>query len=430
MTLSSDTSPPVSSAERTRRKALALGLGAPALLLLARGARAQGDTATPIVLGPTDETVTPFRLSLPQAAIDDLRDRLGTARLPETETAQGWDQGAPLEPTAALLAYWRDGYDMRRLETRLNAVPNFRTRIDGLGVHFIHVRSPHPQARALILTHGWPGSVVEFLDVIGPLTNPTAHGGTAEEAFHVVIPSLPGYGLSDKPTEAGWGLPRIARAWAVLMQRLGYDSYYAQGGDWGAGVTTWMAKQQVEGLKGIHLNLPILFPPPLVGTPDAREQAAIAQLVAYGATGSGYAVLQGTKPQTLGYALADSPAGQAAWIYEKFGLWTDSDKHPDRELGRDRILDDISLYWFTNTAASSARLYGESFATDFTPQQLALPVAVSVFPGEIFQPPRIWGERLYSRLTYWAEAPRGGHFAAFEQPEVFTSELRRAFATM
>jgi pimeloyl-ACP methyl ester carboxylesterase len=374
--------------------------------------------------------ITSFRVEVDPSEITRLRQRLRLTRWPDKETVTDWSQGAPLANVQALVGHWRDEYDMGRLATRLNALPQFRTRIDGLGIHFIHVRSRHANATPIILTHGWPGSVVEFLKVIGPLTDPTAHGGHAEDAFHVVIPSLPGYGFSDKPTTKGWGLPRIARAWGTLMGRLGYDRYLAQGGDWGAGVTTWMAKQHVPGLAGVHLNLPILFPPPIEGTPTPEEQASIAQLVAFGNDGSGYAKLQGTRPQTIGYALADSPAGQAAWIYEKFGTWTDSHMQPETVLSRDEMLDNIMLYWLTDTGASSARLYAESFTTDFTPQKLDLPVAVSVFPGELYRPLKIWGERMYSKLVYWNEAPRGGHFAAFEQPTIFVDELRKAAAQL
>lgn len=378
----------------------------------------------------TDEALTPFRVHFDAAALTDLHRRLDRARLPEKETVADWSQGAPRANVAALLRHWRRDYDMHRLERRLNALPQFRTRIDGLGIHFIHVRSRHPQATPLILTHGWPGSVVEFLDVIGPLTDPTAHGGTADQAFHVVIPSMPGFGFSDKPAVRGWGLPRIARAWGVLMGRLGYPSYLAQGGDFGAGVATWMAKQYVPGLAGIHLNLPLLFPPPVEGTPGDEEKASIAQLIAYGVDKSGYAKLQETRPQTLGYALADSPLGQAAWIYEKLGEWSDSGHQPESVFTRDQMLDNVMLYWMTDTAASSARLYVESFSTDFSPQKLDLPVAVSVFPGELYRPLRLWGERMYSKLVYWHEAPRGGHFAAFEQPRHFVDELRAALPAL
>jgi len=410
-----------------------LFLGAAAAVsavMVVGGAAAAMQSTGGMEMPAATNAIDPFKVKIPASAIQDLRARLRAARLPERETVSDWSQGAPLSSVEALLKYWRDRYDMRRLEKRLNAYPQFRTEIDGLGIHFIHVKSKHANARPLVLTHGWPGSVVEFLNVIGPLTDPTAHGGKAEDAFHVVIPSLPGYGFSDKPKEPGWGLPRIARAWAQLMQRLGYTQYHAQGGDWGAGVTTWMAKQHVAGLKGIHLNLPLLFPPPIEGTPDAEEQASIAQLVAFGTHGSGYAKIQSTRPQTIGYALADSPTGQAAWIYEKFGEWTDADHHPEKELGYDQMLDDIMLYWLTDTAASSARLYAESFDTDFSPQKLDIPVAVSVFPAELYRPLKIWGDRMYSKLTYWNEAAHGGHFAAFEQPEIFTDELRKAFATM
>ncbi len=393
-------------------------------------AYASADNAAQVVLPTATKDVTPFKVQVPQAALDDLKKRLANARWPERETVTDWSQGVPLAKAQALVEYWRTHYDWRRLESSLNALPQFRTQIDGLGIYFIHVRSKRERALPIILTHGWPGSVLEFLQAIAPLVDPTAHGGRAEDAFHVVIPSLPGFGFSDKPTESGWGLPRIARAWSVLMRRLGYTDYLAQGGDWGAGVTTWMAKQHVEGLTAIHLNLPILFPPPVQGEPNQAEKATIAQLVAFNDKGSGYAKIQATRPQTIGYALADSPAGQAAWIYEKLGEWTDSNYEPEREISRDEMLDNISLYWLTNTAASSARLYFESFATDFSTQRLDLPVAVSIFPGELFRPPRLWGERVYSRLFYWNEAAHGGHFAAFEQPAVFVEELRAAFRAL
>jgi pimeloyl-ACP methyl ester carboxylesterase len=383
-----------------------------------------------ITVPPASEALAKFRLVVPAAALDDLRSRLAATRWPEKETVDDWSEGVPLVTMKALTEYWRSGYDMRRLERRLNAVAQYRTKIDGLGIHFLHVPSKHPNALPIILTHGWPGSVVEFLKIIGPLTDPTANGGKADDAFHVVVPSLPGYGFSDKPAERGWGLPRIAKAWAVLMKRLGYASYVAQGGDWGAGVTTWMAKQHVEGLKAVHLNLPILFPPPIEGEPSPEEKAALAKLAAYGSSGSAYARLQSTRPQTIGYSLSDSPAGQAAWIYEKLAQWSDPDDGPEHQLTRDEILDNIMLYWLSNTGASSARLYFESFATDFSRQQLDIPVGVSVFPGELYRPLKIWGERTYSELLYWNEVARGGHFAAFEQPEIFVGELRKYFAQL
>src|SRR5712671_1128211 len=418
--------PPASLEAISRRGVLlaAVGFGAVGLRRALADPREAEAKATEITVPPASEAVAEFRLAIPAAALDDLRARLAATRWPEKETVGDWSEGVPLAKMKTLAAYWRSSYDMRRLERRLNAVPQYRTQIDGLGIHFLHVPSKHPNALPIILTHGWPGSVVEFLKVIAPLTDPPAHGGRAEDAFHVVVPSLPGYGFSDKPTARGWGLPRIAKAWAVLMKRLGYASYVAQGGDWGAGVTTWMAKQHVEGLKAIHLNLPILFPPPIQGEPGPDEKPALSQLTAFGNTGSAYARLQSTRPETLGFSLADSPVGQAAWIYEKLTQWADPKDAPG--LSNDELLDNIMLYWLTNTGASSARLYFESFATDFSRQQLDMPVAVSVFPGEVFQPPKVWGERTYSKLVYWNVVAMGGHFAAFEQPDLFVAELRKS----
>jgi len=373
-----------------------------------------------------NDAITPFKVNVAEAALDDLKSRLGRTRFPEKETVADWSQGVPLRNARLVTDYWRTQYDWRRFEHTVNALPQFRTRIDGLNIHFIHVRSRHANALPILLTHGWPGSFVEFLEVIAPMTDPTAHGGKPGDAFDVVIPSLPGFGFSEKPTAPGWRLPRIAAAWAVLMKRLGYRHYVAQGGDWGAGVTTWMGKQRPHGLAAIHLNLPILFPPPPPG-PDGysdAEKAALAQLERYGTDGIGYAAIQGTRPQTIGYALADSPAGQAMWIYEKFQAWSDTVGDPFAAIALDRILDDISLYWLTDTAASSARLYRESFYTDFKRMGLALPVAVSVFKGDLFTPPKIWGDRSYSDLVYWNDVPKGGHFAAFEQPALFVDEIR------
>src|ERR1700730_10733106 len=361
-------------ADGSRREVLvgiARGALAGAAVAIGSDAAAQPSSAP---LPRVTEAVTPFRVVTSSAAISDARRRLQATRWPERQTTDDWRQGVRLATLPPFVAYRRPPYDWRRLERRLNAYPQFRTEIDGLGIHFLHVRSPHEHARPIILTHGWPGSIVEFLNVIGPLTNPTK----PEDAFHVVLPSLPGFGFSDKPTEGGWGLPRIARAWSVLMRRLGYADYLAQGGDWGAGVTTWMAKQHVEGLAAIHLNLPILFPPPVEGEPNQAERATIDQLVAFNDKGSGYSKIHSSRPQTIGYALAHWRAGQAAWIYEKLGEWTDSNYEPEREISRDEMLDNISLYWLTNTAASSARLYYESFATDFSTQRLDLPVAVSI----------------------------------------------------
>jgi len=416
--------------ESTSRRDLlftAAGLGVAGLVTAACSEqKGSGSKAADIVLPLATDAVSEFKLSIPAGALDDLKSRLATTRWPSKETVGDWSQGVPLEKMKAFAEYWRTTYDMRRLEQRLNAFPQYRTQLDGLGVHFLHVKSKHANALPMIMTHGWPGSVVEFLKVLGPLTDPEAHGGKAEDAFHVVVPSLPGYGFSDKPAARGWGIPHIAKAWGELMNRLGYASYVAQGGDWGAGVTTWMAKQHVEGLKAVHLNLPILFPPPLQGEPSAEEKTALAGLTKYADNGSGYARIQGTRPQTLGYGLADSPAGQAAWIYEKLTQWADPKDAPG--LSNDEMLDNIMLYWLTNTGASSARLYFESFAKDFSRQQLDMPVAVSVFPGETFAPPKVWGERTYSKLAYWNVASQGGHFAAFEQPDLFVGELRKSLA--
>jgi len=395
-------------------------------------ARASTDKVAELVLPPATKAVTPFEVHVPEAALDDLKRRLANTRWPNKETVADWSQGVPLAKARALVEYWRTRYDWRRVERSLNALPQFRTQLDGLGVHFIHVRSKYPDALPIVITHGWPGSVIEFLQVIAPLVDPTAHGGKPDDAFHVVIPSLPGFGFSDKPTEPGWRLPRIAKVWGGLMQRLGYTRYVAQGGDWGAGVTSWMAKQQLQGLAAVHLNLPILFPPPPAppGGYAAAEQAALAQLGKYASDGAAYASIQGTRPQTLGYGIADAPVGQGMWIYEKFKEWTDNHGNPEDALGIDAMLDDISLYWFTDTAASSARLYFESFHKDFVRMPLDIPVAVSIFKGDMFTPPKVWGERTYSKLFYWNEVPKGGHFAAFEQPELFVAELRKCFAQL
>src|SRR5216684_4367605 len=395
-------------------------------------AHGSSDQAAEFVLPTATKDVSPFKVHVPQAELDDLKKRLANARWPDKEPVTDWSQDVPLAKAQALVEYWRTHYDWRRVESTLNGLPQFRTQIDGLGIHFIHVRSKHENALPMILTHGWPGSVLEFLQVIAPLTDPTAHGGKAEEAFHVVIPSLPGFGFSDKPTEPGWRLPRIANAWAALMARLGYSHYVAQGGDWGAGVTSWMARQRPSGLAAIHLNLPILFPPPPPppGGYTAEEQRALAQLGKYASDAMAYASIQGTRPQTLGYGLADSPTGKAMWIYEKFQGWSDNKGDPAEAISVDRMLDIISLYWLTDTAASSARLYYESFGKDFGRMPLDFPVALSVFKGDFFLPPKTWADQTYSKLLYWNEVPKGGHFAAFEQPKLFVAEVRKSFAQL
>jgi pimeloyl-ACP methyl ester carboxylesterase len=412
--------------------AVATGAGVLSAGLVTTNASESAAKAAQIELPTATKIVTLFKIQVPQAALDDLKNRLANTRWPNKEPVGDWSQGVPLSKAQALVEYWGTQYNWRRVESQLNRLPQFRTQIDGLGIHFIHVRSKHEKALPIILTHGWPGSILEFLQVIGPLTDPTAHGGKAEDAFHVVIPSLPGFGFSDKPTEPGWGLPRIANAWAELMARLSHSRYVAQGGDWGAGVSTWMAKQRPAGLAAIHLNLPILFPPPPppAGGYTAAEQDALAHLVKYASDASAYASIQGTRPQTLGYGLADSPVGQAMWIYEKFQAWSDNKGDPAEAISIDRMLDGITLYWLTDSAASSARLYYESFAKDFARMPLDLPVAVSIFKGDFFTPPKSWADQTYSKLFYWNEVPKGGHFAALEQPELFVADLRKSFAQL
>ncbi len=374
--------------------------------------------------------IRPFRLEVPQDRIDDLHARLDRVRWPERETVDDWSQGVPLAALQDLAAYWRHGYDWRGCEARLNAAGQFVTGIDGLDIHFLHIRSPHPQAAALVLTHGWPGSVIEFLDVIGPLADPVAHGGRAEDAFHLVVPSLPGYGFSGKPERAGWGVERIARAWAELMRRLGYDRWFAQGGDWGAFVTHQIGMLAPKGCRGIHLNMPIAGPTAEArADPAAEDRHAFARMEYYKQWDSGYSTQQGTRPQTLGYGLVDSPVGQAAWIYEKLHFWSDHGGDACAVLGRDRVLDNVMLYWLTASGASAARLYWESFGKTRMGDVL-VPAAVSAFPKEILPAPRSWAQRRLKNIIYWNECERGGHFAAWEQPALFVEELRKAFALM
>lgn len=376
------------------------------------------------------EAIQPFQIHTSDAELEDLGRRLRATRWPDAETVGDWSQGVPLAYVQEVCEYWARSYDWRKTEKRLNALPQFRTEIDGLGIHFLHVRSRDNSATPLILTHGWPGSVIEFLKVIPLLTNPGAHGGEAADAFHVVCPSLPGYGFSDKPTKRGWTVEKIASAWTVLMHRLGYDSYFAQGGDWGSAVTTALGVQDIEHCRGIHLNMPRARPDPeTMNSLSDEEKDGLAALKHYQDWDSGYSKEQSTRPQTLGYALADSPAGQAAWILEKFWAWTDSQGNPENVLTRDEMLDNIMLYWLPGTAASSARLYWESFGkTNMDP--VRIPAGLSVFPKEIFRVSRRWAEKHYLNLVYWNRVDRGGHFAAFEQPKVFVDELRACFRKM
>ena len=372
--------------------------------------------------------IRPFTLAIPQDALDDLRRRLAATRWPEKETVGDWSQGVPLEALKALVGHWSDGYDWRACEARLNAFGQFVTAIDGIDIHFLHVRSPYSGAAPLVLTHGWPGSVVEFLDTIAPLTDPVAHGGRAEDAFHVVVPSLPGYGFSGKPSRPGIGIEWIGRAWAELMRRLGYERWFAQGGDWGAIVTTAMGVQAPPGLAAIHLNMPVArrnrgdF-----DNPGPEERAAIEAGAHYQAHESGYSAEQSTRPQTIGYALVDSPVGLAAWIYEKTWAWTDNQGRPEDALGRDTILDNIMIYWLTASGASAARLYWESFGGIGRSPPVTLPACVSTFPREISRAPRKWAERILENIVYWHDCDRGGHFAAWEEPDLFVDEVRAAF---
>jgi pimeloyl-ACP methyl ester carboxylesterase len=392
--------------------------------LLLGGSPAQAGTLPGLALPAATRGIERFRVHVPEQALRDLRARLARTRWPDRGTVSGWEQGVPLARARALAAYWAGTYDWRPFERRINALPQYRTLIDGLGFHFLHVRSPHPGALPVILTHGWPGSFIEFLGTIGPFTDPVRHGGSAADAFHVVIPSLPGFGFSDKPTVTGWGVDRTAAAWDQLMTRLGYSRYVAQGGDVGSWVTHALAKLAPPGLAGIHTNFPTyIYDPPVSAVPTPAEKAAVAAITAFFNDGAGYAKEMTTRPQTVGYGLADSPSGQAAWIYEKMAAWTDSDNAP--EFGTAAALDDITLYWLTNTATSSARFYWENPVIERP--SLSLPVGVSLFPHDI-RGPRIWAERCYSDLIHYNDQiPHGGHFAAWEVPDIFVREVRDTF---
>jgi pimeloyl-ACP methyl ester carboxylesterase len=388
--------------------------------------------------------IRPFRIQIRDDQLAELRRRIAATRWPSRELVPDRSQGVQLATVQELARYWTTEYDLRRCETRLNALPQFLTEIDGVDIHFIHVRSEHADALPLILTHGWPGSVIELLDVVGPLTDPTAHGASADDAFHLVLPSIPGYGFSGEPAELGWYHGRIAEAWSELMKRLGYTRYVAQGGDVGAAVTDAMGRQAPEGLIGIHMNLLVTMlgssgPPPPSTTEE--EKGAIEALAAFRATGFGYFLEQATRPQTIGYALLDSPVALAAWMLDHD---TDAylkisrafvDGQPSGNLTRDHLLDNITVYWLTGTGASAAREYWESgraaaAAAGQTPPPVSMPVGFTVFPGEIFQAPRSWLLQSYPTLAYFNRADRGGHFAAWEEPELFATEVRAAFRTL
>jgi pimeloyl-ACP methyl ester carboxylesterase len=389
--------------------------------------------------------IRPFSVQVPEEALADLRRRLAATRWPDKETVTDQSQGAQLAKLQALVRYWGHGYDWRKVEAKLNALPQFMTNIDGLDIHFIHVRSRHKNALPLIVTHGWPGSVIEQLKIIAPLTDPTAHGGSAEDAFDVVIPSLPGYGFSGKPTGTGWDPDHIARAWAELMRRLDYRSYVAQGGDWGTPISSAMARQAAAGLLGIHINLPATVPPEVAaalgGGPvpeglSEKERAVLAALMTSGKNGNlAYFTMMTARPQTVGYGATDSPVGLAAWIlvHPGFAQWTYG-ADPGQSPTQDDVLDNITLYWLTNTAASSGRLYWENGARGSVivaaaqkTAEIALPVAITVFPEDVYRAPETWARRAYRDLIYFREVDRGGHFAAWEQPELFSAELRAAF---
>ncbi len=392
--------------------------------------------------------ISPFHVDIPDEALEDLRRRIAATRWPDKETVDDGSQGTPLAKIQDLVHYWGTDYDWRRFETKLNCLPQFVTNLDGVNIHFIHVRSHQPGALPLIMTHGWPGSIVELLDSVGPLTDPIAHGGHPEDAFDLVLPSMPGYGFSDKPRSAGWGPERIARAWAELMNRLGYTRYVSQGGDWGSVVAEAMGRQAPAGLLGIHVNLPATVPAEVAAAvaagapaPDGlseEERAAFDKLTTAAKTGGrAYFAIMTARPQNIGYGVADSPTGLAAWmlVHGGFTRWTYS-TDAERSPTKDEVLDDITLYWLTNTGTSAGRIYWEngggnpnSAAAQRT-SEISVPVAITVFPGESYQAPQSWAERAYPNLNYYNQVEKGGHFAAWEQPELFATEIRAAFRSL
>ena len=394
------------------------------------------------VVSKVDTSIRPFHIDVSQSKIDDLKKRILETRLPDKETVNDASQGTPLAQIKELLDHWSNHYDWRIIEGKLNALPLFITTIDGVDIQFIHVRSKESNALPLVLTHGWPGSPLEFLDVIGPLTDPVKYGGNAEDAFDVVIPAIPGHGFSGIPTELGWNPDRVARAWDVLMKRLGYKEYVAEGGDHGTVVSGAMALQAPAGLLGIHITMPATIPAELVkpinaadpapANLSAEEKKAYEAMSTFFNRNAAYGAMMVTRPQTTGYLLSDSPSAMAAFYYEKIAEWSQSDLHPENVLGWDAILDDITMYWLTNTAASSSRFYWENNKNNFSSKaqktkEIKIPVAISVFPHEIYQAPQSWSEDAYPTLYYYHKAAKGGHFAAWEQPQEFTKELRAAF---
>jgi pimeloyl-ACP methyl ester carboxylesterase len=393
--------------------------------------------------GYTAEAIRRFHAHVPQSALTDLRRRIAATRWPEAESVSDSSQGVQLAKLQALVQYWGKEYDWRKVEARLNALPQFVTNLDGLDIHFIQVRSRHADAMPLVMTHGWPGSVLELLNTVGPLTDPTEHGGRAEDAFHLVLPSIPGYGFSQKPTGTGWNPDRIARAWDTLMKRLGYERYAAQGGDWGAIICDALGRQAPAGLIGMHVNrverattlppdvgMALMTGEPAPASLTDEERSVFNEAREFLNKGFGYAAIMSTRPQTIGYGLADSPVALAAWCYDKISDWVYTRGDPERALGRDAILDDITLYWLTNAGTSSARIYWENTAASVNAAPITIPVGVTVFPGEVYRPPKHWAERAYRKLVYYHRADKGGHFAAWEEPELFASEVRAAFRPM
>ena len=377
-----------------------------------------------------NNTVTPFKISIDEGLLSDLKHRLENTRWPEQETVEDWSQGVPLQYAQEVCDYWLNTYDWRAREALLNKYEQFTTELNNIDIHFIHARSPHPNARPLLMTHGWPGSMAEFQKVIGPLIDPETHGGNVEDAFHVVCPSLPGYGFSGKPKETGWSVEKIAETWNQLMIRLGYDNYFAQGGDWGAVVTSAIGMQNLGNCQAIHLNMVIVEPDPdTMDDLSPLEQRALASIQHYQDHDSGYSKQQSTRPQTVGYGLSDSPVGQMTWILEKFWSWMDCKGHPENILTKDELLDDIMLYWCTASAASSARLYWESF-NNLSTSEVVVPTGCSIYPKEIFQASRRWAERRFKHIIHWSEQDKGGHFAAFEVPETFVDEVRTCFRSL
>lgn len=378
--------------------------------------------------------IVPFRIQVDQAALDDLKRRLQNTRFPEAETPDDWSQGVPLAYAQEITEYWLNEYNWRAREEYFNRHDQFKTNIDGLDIHFTHVRSAHPEAKPVVITHGWPGSVVEFHKVIDPLVDPVAFGGSAADAFHVICPSLPGFGFSGKPSTPGWGVAKIATAWDELMRRLGYETYFAQGGDAGSAVATEIGVQNRGACTGIHVNMPIVKATrKALSDPDEADKRALAGAKRYQEWGSGYSKQQSTRPQTIGYGLVDSPVGQAMWIIEKFYEWSDCSGHPENVLTKDELLDNVMYYWLEGNAASSARFYWESYmrpAGANKDNKIRIPSGCSIFPKEVIAPPRAWAEKRYKNLIYWNELDKGGHFAAFEQPELFVKELRDCFRLM